>query len=157
MNEIPMVFIKNGMLIWEKKNAFYALKEMHKKYDDVYIIDIDGFKKNKANIDIYKKVSSKPFLWVDSRPRYPEDVMDLVITGAKIVVLRPIMDDDAFREIKRMCEIEIFLADKDVKIIKKARKFGFDGVVLFNVEGNVENDIPIWIAYPGKRKVIKLG
>jgi len=157
VKEIPIVFIKNGKVFGEKKKAFHVLKEMHKKYGDVYAIDIDGFKRNRANIDTYKKFSLKPFLWIDAFPRCPGDVMDLIISGAKIVVLRPLMNDDDLREIRNMCEMELFLADKDKKIVKKAKNFGFDGVVLFNIKGDVKNGIQIWGAYPKERKVIRLG
>lgn len=153
MNEIPLTFIKNGKVIGEDGRAFHVLKELHKRYGDVYAIDVDGFKRNKANIDIYKKLSSKPFLWIDARPRCLEDVMDLIISGAKVVIIRPVMGDEILEEIRGMCEIELFLAGKDKRIIEIGRKLGFDGVVLFNVRGNVVNGIPIWIAYPRERKV----
>lgn len=156
MNELPLIFIKNGKMIGKRKNAIYALKELHKKYGDVYVIDIDGFKKNRAHIDVYKKVSSKPFLWIDSCPRYSEDVMDLVVTGAKIIILRPVMNDATLRDVRGMCNIELFLAGRDKDIIKKAKKIGFDGVILFNAKGKVEKDISIWGAYPKEGRVIGL-
>ena len=156
MNEVPLVFIKNGKVNKTKKSAFNVLQELHKKYGDVYVIDIDGFKRNRAHIDIYKKVTSKPFLWIDASPRCLEDVMDLVVTGAKIVILRSIMSDASFREIRGMCDIELFLAGREKDIIKKAKKFGFDGVILFNEKRKMEKDISIWRAYPREGKVIEI-
>ncbi|MEA2054415.1 MAG: hypothetical protein U9O96_04780 [Candidatus Thermoplasmatota archaeon] len=148
MEKIPLVYIERGKIAEGRKrfNAVEKLRELKKEYKEVYVIDMDGIKKNKSNLDVYKKVSQKPFLWIDSLPRYLEDVMDLIIVGAKRITVGDIIDDDGLSKIRDMCDGEIFLRGKDEKdVAKKAKKFGFEGIVAVSPKEKV--DVPEWGIY----------
>jgi len=157
METIPLVYIKGGKVIEGKKrfNAIKKLNELKKSYKMVYVLDLDGVNRNRPNLDIYSKFSHKPFLWIDSLPRHLEDVMDIVITGAERITIGDIMGDEELKEIRDMCDVEIFIrGDDGKKAAEKARKFGFDGVVLVSSKEKV--DVPAWGVYPEEGMVKKL-
>ncbi len=157
MEELPLVYLSRGKII-EGKNRFNAvdkLKEMKKERKKVYVLDLDGVKRNRPNLDIYKKVSHKPFLWIDALPRYLEDVMDLVVVGADKITVGDIMDDEELKKIREMCDGELFLRGKDeTETAKKAAELGFDGIVTVSPKEKV--DVPSWGIYPAEGIVKKL-
>ena len=157
MEKIPLVYIKRGKAVEGKKrlDAVEKLKELRKSYEMVYVLDLDGVNKNRPNLDLYRKLSAKPFLWIDSLPRHIEDVMDIVIVGAKRITVGDAMVDKELREIKDMCDIEIFLRGDDARrSAEKVMKFGLDGVVIVSDKGKV--DVPAWGVYPEEGIVKKL-
>lgn len=145
MEKFPVVRVRRGKIkfgskIYKKKEAIAIIEDLTKKYGMVYTLDLDGFRKNSANLDLYKKLRK---LWVDAHPRYVEDVMDLIIVGIERITIRN-LNFDYLREIREICEQEIFLAGKDA--IEKVKKFGFDGIVL-NEEENIKEDMQTWKIY----------
>lgn len=133
MKEFPIIRVRKGKIrrkdkIWKRREVINIIEELCKEYKGIYVIDLDGFRKNSPNLDLYKKVDCE--LWIDSYPRYTEDVMDLVIVGAEKITIRN-MDDEKLQEIKEMCEKDIFLLYDDVNLaIKNVKKFGFKGIIL---------------------------
>lgn len=104
------------------------LQELAKTYEMVYALDLDGYKRNEVNLELYTKARGS--VWVDSFPRYVEDVMDIIVSGVERLTVW-VMDDAHLAELKDMCESEIFLRDDDAKrAAKKAKEYGFSGVVL---------------------------
>ena len=145
MEKFPIVRIKRGKTkfgnkIYKKKEAISIMEELAKKYGMVYTLDLDGFRKNSANLNLYKKLRK---LWVDAHPRYVEDVMDLIIVGIERITIRN-LNFDYLKEIREICEQEIFLVGKDA--VKKVKEFGFDGVVL-DEEEDIKEDIQTWKIY----------
>jgi len=143
MDKIPLAYLKGGKLstsnkdkwIRQKESIIQELTDLTQEYGQVYIVDLDGYHKNRPHLDIYRSNSRKISFWVDSAPRTPGDVMDLFISGVhRITLMWKIMEDSALEEIREMCTEEIFLATKDEfgKTLKKAKKIGFDGIVLMN-------------------------
>ncbi len=82
MNIIPLIEINN-----KKIHNFELLKNLNED-DLLYIIDIDGIKKNKSNLDIYQKFSKRYQIFIDNAPRTFGDIIDVFITGAKNIILR---------------------------------------------------------------------
>ncbi len=143
MDTIPLLYLKAGKLsisledkwIREKESIIKKLIDLSKEYGQVYIVDFDGYRKNRAHLDIYRSYSRKVSFWVDSAPRTPGDVMDLFISGVhRITLIWKIMDDSYLKEIRDMCTEEIYLATKDEfgKTLDKAKKIGFDGIVVMD-------------------------
>jgi hypothetical protein len=143
MDKIPLIYLKGGKLsaspkdkwIRQRESIIQELSDLSQKYGQVYIVDLDGYRKNRAHLDIYRSYSHKVSFWVDSAPRTPGDVMDLFISGAhRITLIWKIMDDNYLKEIREMCTEEIYLATKDEfdKTLDKAKKIGFDGIVVMN-------------------------
>ncbi len=158
MEKMPLVYIRRGKVIEGKKrfNAVEKLKEIKKEHKEVYTVDMDGIKRNKPNLGIYRKISRKPFLWIDSFPRCLEDVMDLIIVGASRVTIGDIIDDDELKRIRDMCEGELYLrGDNAAEAAEKAGRFGFDGIVIVSPKEKV--DVPAWGVYPAEGIIKKLG
>jgi hypothetical protein len=143
MDTIPLVYLKGGKLstsskdkwIRQKETIIQELIDLTKEYGQVYIVDLDGYRNNRAHLDIYRSNSRKISFWVDSAPRTPGDVMDLFISGVhRITLIWKIMDDNHLKEIREMCTEEIYLATKDEygKTLEKVKKIGFDGIVVMN-------------------------
>lgn len=143
MDKIPLIYLKGGKLstspkdkwIRQRESIIQELSDLSQKYGQVYIVDLDGYRKNRAHLDIYRSYSREVSFWVDSAPRTPGDVMDLFISGAhRITLIWKIMDDNYLKEIREMCTEEIYLATKDEfdKTLDKAKKIGFDGIVVMN-------------------------
>jgi len=55
----------------------------------LYLIDEIGIKKNNPQVNVYQQLASTYELWVDSGPRDSGDVVDLVFSGVKTIVIRP--------------------------------------------------------------------
>jgi len=158
MEKMPLAYVKGGKVIDgnHRFDAIKKLKELGKEYGHVYVMDLDGVKRNRPNLSVYRKLSHKPFLWIDSLPRDIEDVMDVVIVGAERITIGDILSDDKLGKIRDMCDIEIFLRGNNEKeVAEKAKKFGFDGVVIVSPKEKV--DVPAWGVYPAEGIVKKLG
>ncbi len=149
MQELPIIKIRKGKIkrgekIWKKREAIKTIEEICREYNGVYIIDLDGYRKNSANIDVYKRI--KADIWVDSFPRYVEDVMDLIIVGINRITIRN-MKEEYLKEISEICEKEIFISEKNVnEAIKKVKKYDFAGIVLEEMQNSKEN-VETWKIY----------
>lgn len=133
MKEIPIVKIKRGKIkqgekIWKRGEAVDKIEDMIKKYGMVYIIDVDGYNKNSPNLSFYKKIGKK--LWIDAFPRRVEDVIDLIVIGAERITIGD-MNEKNIKELKELCEKDIFISGGDVrKIYKKMKEYGLSGLVI---------------------------
>jgi len=157
MEEMPLVYVKRGKVIEGKSriNAVDRLKEIRKEGKKAYVLDLDGIKRNSPNLDIYRKLAHKPFLWIDALPRCLEDVMDLVVVGAERITIGDVVSDEELKKIREMCDVGLFLrGDDGVKAAEKAMKFGLDGIVMVSPKGRV--DAPAWGVYPTQGVVKKM-
>jgi len=158
VKEYPVIKVKRGKIrrgnkIWKKGEAKEVIQGMAKDYEMVYVIDVDGYRKNSPNLELYKKVGNK--IWVDSYPRYVEDVMDLIIVGIERITIWN-MKEEYLREVREMSEEEIFIGNNDVKkAVKIVKNYGFNGVVL---EENQEckEDIEIWKLYENEEIIRRI-
>jgi len=146
MEEYPLIKVKGGKIrrnntIWRRKKAVEKIQELAKTYGMVYAIDLDGYKRNEPNLELYKKVRS--YVWVDAFPRHVEDVMDIIVNGVERLTVW-VMEDAHLAELRDMCESDIFLRDDDAKnAVKKAREYRFDGVVLESGQSH-GNTVETW-------------
>ena len=145
--------IKRGDNIWKRKEAIEALNNLCTENKFVYVIDLDGFRKNSPNLDLYKKVYGK--LWIDSYPRFVEDVMDLIVVGAERITVRD-ANSDFLKEIKEICDKEIFLAGNNLKELAKLTKdLEFNGIVL-DEEQNFTGELETWKIYLSDETIRRL-
>ncbi|MEM1514040.1 MAG: hypothetical protein QXW78_01790 [Candidatus Thermoplasmatota archaeon] len=126
MEEIPVVTIRRGKIIkekkvWKKKEMVELMQELIEKYGMVYVIDMDG-KKRAPNLRLYKLIGKK--IWVDAFPSDLNDVFDLLVCGVEKITIRS-MDEKYLEEIKNTIENEIFIFDD----IEKAKKYKLAGIV----------------------------
>jgi hypothetical protein len=156
VNEYPIVKMRHGKLkqgnrIWKKKEAVSTLSELSKRHGCVYVLDVDGYKRNSPNLDIYKKTKST--IWVDAYPRYAEDVMDILISGSEKVTIWN-LNDNELKQVKDMCEGDIFIGNTDVKVAEqKISKFGFNGLILTEDQRSAM-DVQTWKTYQNE-EIIK--
>ncbi|MCJ7570485.1 MAG: hypothetical protein MUO82_01200 [Candidatus Thermoplasmatota archaeon] len=138
MNIIPLIEINN------KKIQNSELLEKLNEDDLVYVIDIDGIKKNNSNLDIYQKLSKKYQLDIDSAPRTFGDVVDVFMAGAKNITLRktyyPHIKLESIREItenKIYANIEIY---NQTEFYDDFFFEGVDGLINFYSREELEHD-----------------
>ncbi len=160
MDTIPLLYLKAGRLYTSledkwircKESIIQVFRDLTQEYGQVYIVDIDGYRKNRAHLDIYRSYSRKVSFWVDSAPRTPGDVMDLFISGVhRITLVWKIIDDNYLKEIREMCTEEIYLATKDEfsKTLEKVKKIGFDGIVVKGTSHMWQTvNKPVWFINP---------
>jgi len=150
VEEYPVVKVKGGKarredVIYRGKKAREFIEELGKKYGTVYIIDVDGYRKNSPNLSFYKKISIP--IWIDSFPRYVEDVMDLVISGFEKISIWN-MNDGYLGEIKDMCDVDIFIGEEaeEEEAARKASRYGFKGIILEEEQKKVK-ELEAWKIY----------
>lgn len=136
MDRIPLVYVEGGQadVAGERSSAVEALRELRGEHDLLYVVDLDGYRRNRANIDVYKTVSRKAFLWLDAAPRRVEDVIDLVVAGAVRVTLGDGQPDDDLRQLMDMVESDLYMRSKQpVQAERRVRRFKLAGLVIDDV------------------------
>ncbi len=146
--EYPLIKVKSGKIMYRNKisrgkEAIELIKSMTKN-GMVYVFDIDGYRKNSLNFEVYRKAGKN--LWIDAYPRSTEDVMDIIVSGADKITLRD-MDEKALKEIKELTDKDIYLSGDKIEMeIERVRKFGFSGIVLHANQNSTE-EIETWKIY----------
>lgn len=133
MDRVPLVYVEHGQAVvaGRRSNAVETLRELRDEHDLVYVLDLDGVNHNRANLDIYKKVSKKAFLWLDAMPRRVEDVIDLVVAGATRVTLNDALQDDDLRQLADMVESDLYLGTaQPMAAERRVRQLGLTGLVV---------------------------
>ncbi len=111
----------------------------------IYILDLDGIKKDKPNLCSFPKLSENYEIWIDSRPVTLGDVVDSFMSGATtITIKRNLWEKLDIEQIREITENEIYAevdltkgneVKTELLIYKK-----FDGLVIFNDKNQVESD-----------------
>lgn len=133
MDRIPLVYVERGQAIvkGDRGSAVETLRELRGEHDLVYVVDLDGHRRNGANLAVYKKVSRKAFLWLDAAPRRVEDVIDLVVAGATRVTLGDALQDGDLRQLMDMVESDLYLrSGRPMQAEQHVRRFGLAGLVI---------------------------
>jgi len=89
MDVIPLLHLRQQILSKETD-----ISSVRKLLDDhslssLYIFDEQGILKNRPSVDFYQGISKIYELWVDAGPRETGDIVDLVFSGVKNIILRP--------------------------------------------------------------------
>ena len=91
MKIVPVVYIKDKK-IWAKKDGEpMSIKDILDKVkadEEIYILDGDGIEENRPEFSVYQDLSERYTIWVDAGPRILDDVVDVVMGGASIIILR---------------------------------------------------------------------
>jgi uncharacterized protein related to proFAR isomerase len=135
---INYIYLKNGKIFLSNDCEFSVeIKKFisdYAKEKTLYIIDYDGIAKNKPNVDIYQRLSSLYYIWVDGGPRSSGDVVDFVMAGANKVTIRYDIgfdiDIDHLRELTE-CKLYLFVKESSLKENFKSFPINiFDGAVI---------------------------
>jgi hypothetical protein len=136
MDYIPVLYLEKDFDKNPSNN--HKLRDLMKKegFSDLYVIDVQGIKKNRPHYPFYQRFSSLYNLWVDTGPRNNGDVVDDIFSGAKYIIIRKnIWQEVSLETIRQFTDQEVFIAielqhiaqlDENVALIDEA-----DGVVLF--------------------------
>jgi NAD(P)H-dependent flavin oxidoreductase YrpB (nitropropane dioxygenase family) len=153
----PVVKVKAGSIrrigtVWKKKEALENLQRLCNTNDMVYVLDVDGYRRNSPNLAFYKKIRGR--LWVDADPRDVMDVMDLFVSGAARVTLWA-KDDDVMRELTELVAGDIFIRDHVFdRAVRLARTHGLAGVVTEGTGGAGETEA--WALDREKEEIVKI-
>lgn len=69
------------------KDAVDRVRELAAKAM-VCVLDLDGLRRNKADLDTLRKMAEKGNVWADAGSRFATDAMDVLVAGAERVTLR---------------------------------------------------------------------
>lgn len=66
----------------------------------VYVVDLDGVQRNKADLDTLRRAAEKGNVWADAGSRFATDAMDALVAGAERLTLRwaTLASEDELRE-----------------------------------------------------------
>ena len=97
-----------------------------------YIIDNEGLENRKPNLEWYMKNCDFLDVWIDAGPRDSNDVIDLIMTGANKVVIRPeFLTEKEFIEILEISEnIALKLDEDNPELLEMFKKHGGKYIVL---------------------------
>lgn len=85
----PVVQLERGHLKEHPEEPLKeALTRLSKAHDQVYLVDLEGLRANKSDLELLAEATRNANLWVDAGSRYATDVMDLFIAGAERVTVR---------------------------------------------------------------------
>lgn len=114
------------------KNFINTFKEKN-----LYILDLDAINSDKPNLCSYPKLSKKFELWVDAGPTNIGDVVDILLTGVKNIIIRENLWDkkNTLSEIREITENKVFININLQNIDNIEDKISFseaDGIIIFD-------------------------
>ncbi|MFO8078507.1 MAG: hypothetical protein R6U21_07705 [Thermoplasmatota archaeon] len=138
MDVIPIIHLKHQILFKKKETASVrALLDKH-SLSSVYLYDEQGILKNHPQVDFYQKLSKVYELWVDAGPREVGDIVDIVFSGAKKIVLRPSSwvetDVKTIRDLtdhQLFCHYDIDVTQREENMRYPLPDYDFDGIIVF--------------------------
>jgi uncharacterized protein related to proFAR isomerase len=90
---LPVIHARGGDLVGPDAEPLEEdLKEVARRFsrnwDAVYVVDLDGLKRNRPEVGLVQQLSDRVHTWADAGARTPEDSMDLLMAGAEQVTVR---------------------------------------------------------------------
>lgn len=158
MDILPLVQVEQGRVIEADRvtPAAQRFHQLRQEHGEVYVMDLDGIRYNRSHLDVYKKVSRKPFLWIDALPRRVEDVIDLVVAGAKRITVSETMGEETLHTVRDIYEGKLYLRGEDAgRIAALAERVSCEGIVLMQ-PGNGTWNLPTWGIYPDQQVVKRI-
>lgn len=84
-------------------NSIDLINNLKERYDEIYIVDIDGILRNKPQLNLVQKLGDEVKIWLDGGVRYTENVVDYLIAGASKVVVD--LQDFYLDELRKTCDL----------------------------------------------------
>lgn len=107
---VPMVRLQKRRLVAADGSpapepAVERVRELAAK-GPVCVVDLDGLRRNKADLDTLRKMGERGHLWVDGGSRFATDAMDVLVAGAERATLRwsHLADEGELREAHEMSD-----------------------------------------------------
>ena len=148
MEIIPLIYFKHQKIHMEKNDDSASLDAFINTIDSgqkIYILDLDGIKKDKPNLCSFPKLSENYEIWIDSRPMDFGDIVDSFMAGANAITIRRNiwgkLDIGRIREItENGIYAEVDLTDQSNGRTGLPIYAEVDGLVIFNNKDQVELD-----------------
>jgi len=147
MDCIPLVSIQRGVLLDGLEGNELSIDKLFARVDKdsmLYVLDRDGIERNRPNLDLYQQLTEHCVLWVDGGPRSLDDVMDIIISGATNLTLRPDRWPDADIEgIFELTDDEVYYAvtpEQTTQSPYLPKSTTGVGVIVFPDEHQIEHD-----------------
>lgn len=148
MEIIPLIYFKHRIIHIENNEGNISLDDfinIISSDQKIYILDLDGIKKDKPNLCSFPKLSENHEIWVDSRPVDFGDIVDSFMAGANAITIRKNLweklDIGRIREItENKIYAEVDLTDQSNGRIDLPIYTEVDGLVIFNNKDQVESN-----------------
>jgi uncharacterized protein related to proFAR isomerase len=152
-------------------DLFEVVDRLTAKYRMLYIVDLDGIEHNEPQLDYLQELARDAEVWVDAGPATAEQVIDILVTGARRAVLSTAYLRSA-RELRRawklstdlVLEIEIsegqlvatdpsWRAEGPRALARSARDLGLAEIVIsprgadpdWSLVHELGSDGPVWV------------
>jgi len=146
MKIVPVVYVKDKKILTKKDGEPLSTKDILERVkadEEIYILDDDGVEENRPEFTIYQNLSEHYGIWVDAGPRILDDIVDIVMGGAAIVVIREkLFLADDLPDIKEFTDCLIYSyvdLQKDEEHVLSLSP-NIDGLVVCNDRNQFEND-----------------
>ncbi len=146
MKIIPVVYVKEKKTWTKKDGELLSIKDILERVkadEEIYVLDDDGIGENKPEFSVYQDLSERYSIWVDAGPRILDDVVDIVMGGAAIVVIREKMFlANDLPDVKDFTDCMIYSyvdLQKDEEHVLSMPPY-IDGLVICNDRSHFEND-----------------
>jgi phosphoribosylformimino-5-aminoimidazole carboxamide ribonucleotide (ProFAR) isomerase len=71
----------------EPADLFDVIDRLAEQYPRVYVVDLDGIERNRPQLDYLSELARSAELWVDAGARTGDQVIDILVAGARRCVL----------------------------------------------------------------------
>lgn len=123
---IPVIHARSGELVGPDAEPLDEdLREIGRRFsrqhDAVYLVDLDGLRKNKPDLSLLQELGGRVHTWADAGSRTQQDVMDLIIAGAEQVTIRHHTADgpEVVEEAVRLSEnVALGMEFRDQKLVE---------------------------------------
>lgn len=109
---VPAVHAEGGRLLDAPGDAppRETLTALAREFGDVYVVDVEGVRRNKPDIELMREVTRNLPVWADVGPRYAADAMDALVAGASHLTLRwnTLRNRDELDELADVADPEAF-------------------------------------------------
>lgn len=155
---IPLLYVQRGVVVTDDGKGFWvpigdtaaSVKAVKAKFDaaeSVYLVDLDGQFNGAANIQFFQELERRRvFPWIDAGCRRPEDVMDVLFSGAESITAQlKHLNPEQLEEVGGMTEADFHLGltfdhrgmDSGLRpadVVAMAEKVAATGIVLYEGE-----------------------
>lgn len=126
---IPVIHARGGQLVGPDAEPLEGdLREVGRRFsrqhDAVYLVDLDGLRRNKPDLSLLQQLSGRVHTWADGGSRSHQDAMDLIIAGAEQVTIRHHVADgpQAVEEAVRVSEnVALGMEFRDQELVEGKR------------------------------------
>lgn len=104
---LPVVHLDLGRFPeYPGQDPDHVLTTLARRFGRVVLTDVNGVRRNDADLEFIQLASRKRAIWADAGSRYADDAMDLFVAGAEAVTIRwnTLDDPDELHEAVDVCQ-----------------------------------------------------